>query len=391
MAQIIAASVIAFLVGALACYAVMTSMLARAKAQTQSAEARAVALSNDREQLSHQFRVLSEDSLAAHRQRTQDVVDPLTRTLEALNQRITDVEVQRAEMSAELSHHIVAMRREATALSTALRTPQVRGAWGEQSLRRVIEISGLTERCDFDQQPSYSSDDGVKRPDLRVNLVGGKTIFVDSKVPLSAVLDAYNTEDQALQQEHLNRFAKNVRTHIEQLSAKQYWALDLGSPEFVVLYLASDEFYRLALERSPELHDFASQRGIMLACPGTLIPLLHIVAHGWKQESLAESAQQIARLGHELHQRIATMGGHLTKLQRSLNSSVVAYNQTVASMESRVMVTARKLEALDIASGELAVLEQIDRRAREVLGGVDVEKGGTHIEHEEEEPISAAE
>lgn len=311
-----------------------------------------------------------------HRQQsehTQSVVDPLSTSLKELQHRLTDVEKQRERMSAELAQQInsvrtsgESVRREALALSTALRTPQVRGAWGEQSLRRMVEISGLTARCDFDEQASYTTDQDRFRPDMRINLADGKVVFVDAKVPLAAVLEAYNTEDEAQQVAHLGQFARHVRGHIDALSKKQYWQLDIGSPEFVVLYLPSDEFYRLAQEHIPDLHDYAARRNIMLSSPGTLIPLLHIVAHGWKQAALTESALEISRLGRELHDRLSTLGEHFTKLQRSIQSTVTAFNSAVGTLESRVMVTARKLHDYEVTAKELPEMVSVEASPREV-------------------------
>ena len=241
----------------------------------------------------------------------------------------------------------------------------MRGAWGERSLKRIVEISGLTERCDFDTQQTYASDDGRFRPDLRVNLPAGKVIFVDSKVPLAAVLEAYNTEDEAQQRGHFLSFARNVRAHIDQLSDKGYWQLDLGSPEFVILYLPSDEIYRLALEQLPDLHDYATRKQVVLASPGLLIPQLQIVANGWKQVALAETAGQISKLGRELHQRLATLGAHFDKLGRSLTSSVKAYNSAVATLESRVMVSARRFRDLEVTEEDIPQLDPLGETTRQ--------------------------
>ncbi|WP_269452054.1 DNA recombination protein RmuC [Tessaracoccus coleopterorum] len=227
------------------------------------------------ETLEHQNRQ-AEQATEQRFKATEHLVSPLADGLRQMQEKLHLVETERARMSAELGEQVNtlrissdAVRREALSLSTALRTPQVRGSWGEASLKRIVEISGLTERCDFDTQHTYVSDDGRFRPDLRVNLPAGKVIFVDSKVPLAAVLEAYNTEDETAQRGHLQAFARHVRTHIDQLSEKNYWQLDVGSPEFVVLYLPSDEFYRLALEQAPDLHDYASRRHIVLASPAS--------------------------------------------------------------------------------------------------------------------------
>lgn len=392
MVEIIVAGAIGLLIGFLLAYLFVTGRhrdatsrhavaitelegrLATAEARREAAVARADQLASDRGAMVNQFRSLSDDSMHRQSARTQELFDPLTTTLRDLQQRITQVEKERTQMAAELREQISSVkhsgesvRREASALATALRTPQVRGAWGEQSLRRMVEISGLTARCDFDEQPSYETHSGDRlRPDMRINLADGKTVFVDSKVPLAAVIEAYNTDDPAVQDAHLTDFARHVRGHIDALSKKDYWALDSGSPEFVVLYLPSDEFYRLAQEQIPDLHDYAARRNIMLSCPGTLIPLLHIVAHGWKQAALAESAVEISRLGRELYERLATMGGHFGKLRRSLDGAVTAFNSSVASLETRVFVTARKFNELQLVSAELPEVTSIESAPRQL-------------------------
>lgn len=371
---------------AVAATAEVRSQLASIEAQRDAAIRRSEELAADRETMMNQFKVLSEESLDKQGQKadktaeqrmaaTQQLVTPLAEGLRQLTDRLNEVEKERSRLAAEMGEQVKAVkdsgetiRREALSLSNALRTPQVRGAWGEQSLRRIVEISGLMNRCDFDDQHSYTDSEGDRlRPDMRINLADGKVIFVDAKAPLAAVLEAYNTEDEAEQKHHLARFAKHVRKHIEDLGGKNYWQLDAGSPEFVVLFLGSDEFYRLAQEHMPDLHEFAARRNIMLACPGTLIPMLHIVAHGWKQAGLAESAAQVTRLGRELHERIATMGEHFDKLGRSINSTVTNYNKAVGTLESRVMVTARKFNDLQVSDKDLPQLATVDGSTRDVV------------------------
>lgn len=365
-----------------------TAMAGRssAEAQRDAAIRRAEELAADREVMVNQFKVLSDESLEKQGQKaertanermaaTQQLVTPLADGLRQLNERLTEVEKERAKLAAELSEQVRAVRdsgetirREALSLSNALRTPQVRGSWGEQSLRRIVEISGLTARCDFDDQQTYTSTNGDRfRPDMRINLADGKVVFVDSKVPLSAVLDAYNTEDQEVQAQHLAKFARHVRKHIDDLSGKSYWQLDVGSPEFVVLFLGSDEFYRLAQEQIPDLHEYAARRNIMLACPGTLIPMLHIVAHGWKQAALAESAAHVSKLGRELHERIATLGDHFDKLGRSINSTVTNFNKAVGTLETRVMVSARRFRELGVVEADVPQLSPVDASPRQVV------------------------
>jgi len=280
--------------------------------------------------------------------------------LAKMNERIIEVEKTREGASAELREQVRSMvamneslRRETSALSTALRAPQVRGAWGEQSLKRIVEMSGLVERCDFFQQTSARTDDGLFRPDLTIHLAGGKRVFVDSKAPLTALLDAYGTDDEALQAQHLKRFGKLVRSHVDDLSKKNYWALDAGSPEFVVMFLASEEIFHAALQEQPDLLEYAGSKQIVLASPSTLIGLLKTVAHGWKQAVLAESAEQVSSLGRELFDRISKLGDHFDGVGRALTQATTAYNKTVGSLEGRVMVTARKFNELEVTQAAL--------------------------------------
>lgn len=348
-------------------------------AERDAALARAEEIAADRESLLNQFKVLSAESLErqgkqadataeARLKATEQLVTPLAESLKEMQRKLADVEKERSAMDAQMREQITNMRltgetlrKETLSLTNALRTPQVRGSWGEQSLRRMVEVSGLTARVDFDEQVSGTGADGERqRPDMRIRLAGGKVVFVDAKVPLAAVLDAYNTEDEAEQEKHLGRFARHVRGHIDDLAGKSYWALDAGSPEFVVLFLGSDEFYRLAQEQMPDLHEYAAKKNVMLASPGILIPMLHIVAHGWTQAGLAESAARVVKLGKELHDRLCTMGGHFEKMGKGLTSAVRAYNQGISSLERRVMVSARRFTDLEVTREELPELTTLE-------------------------------
>lgn len=358
--------------------------VAAAIAQRDAAVEQAARQAADRETLMKEFKLLSAASLEEQQKKadavaeqrlteTAKLVAPLSEELRRMDEKIQLVEKDRVRMAAELSEQVKmvqvsgeAIRRETSSLSNALRTPQVRGAWGERSLKKIVEISGLTERCDFDTQNTYTSDDGRFRPDLRVNLPAGKVIFVDSKVPLAAALDAYNTEDEALQQEHFKSFAKRVKAHIDDLSGKSYWQLDLGSPEFVVLYLPSDELYRLALEKEPDLHDYATRKQIVLASPGLLIPQLQVVANGWKHVALAEQASEISALGRELYKRLATLGKHFDAVGRGLKSAVGNYNSAVGALEGRVMVQARRFREYEVTTDDLPELNTVTDVPRDI-------------------------
>jgi DNA recombination protein RmuC len=272
--------------------------------------------------------------------------------LDRLHDRMRDLEHQRVSWQStlhqqvdEVRHSTDTLRRETSALATALRKPQVRGQWGELHLRRTIELAGMVEHCDFDQQVHLVADGATLRPDVVVRLAGGKSLVVDAKVPLAAYLDALATDDVDERAAHQSHHARQVRAHVDQLSAKGYWRAlvqDGGqSPEFVVLFLPAESFLAAALDADPGLLEYAAGKDVVLATPTTLIALLRTVAHGWTTETLAERTREIHQLGRDLYSRLGTVGRHLDKLGRSLKSSVESYNSAVGSLETRVLVTAR--------------------------------------------------
>ena len=364
--------------------ATVGAQVARAEAERDAALSRALELAEDRESLVNQFKVLSTESLErqdkstqataeARLKATKDVVEPVAQALQLFHERINEVEKTRAEMATDLRNQVLAvkstgdeLRRETAGLATALRKPQVRGAWGETQLKRVAEITGMVERCDFDLQYTTVSDDKTIRPDMRVNLSDGKFIFVDSKVPLSAFLDAAETSDEALNRKHMAQFAKTVKTHIDQLSGKQYWRASQSSPEFVVLFMPSEAFLAGALEEVSNLHEYAAERDIVLATPAILIAVLRAVSYGWRQAALAESAAEVFELGRDLYDRLGTVGGALDKLGRQLGGSVKAYNAAIGSMESRVMVSARRFRDLKVADAPITELTSCEESVRPI-------------------------
>ncbi|MFL6158020.1 MAG: DNA recombination protein RmuC [Marmoricola sp.] len=268
--------------------------------------------------------------------------------LDRLHERMRDLEHQRVSWQStlhqqvdEVRHSTDTLRRETSALATALRKPQVRGQWGELHLRRAVELAGMVEHCDFDQQVHLVGADGTQRPDVVVRLAGGKSVIVDAKVPLAAYLDALACEDPDEQRDRLAQHARQLRSHVDQLAGKAYWRALPSTPEFVVLFVPAESFLSAALEAEPELLEYAAARNVVLATPTTLIALLRTVAHGWTTETLAERTREIHQLGRELYSRLGTVGAHLDKLGRSLRSSVESYNSAVGSIESRVLVTAR--------------------------------------------------
>ena len=361
----------------------VSAEVARAIAQRDAALDRVREISADRESMINHFRVLSAQTLdrqgqAADAQAeirlkaTEQLMSPVRESLERFNSRLTEVEKERAAMSAELRSQVSyvqqtgeTLRRETTALVNALRKPQIRGSWGETQLKRVAELAGMIERCDFDLQYTTRDDDRVLRPDMRVNLSEGKHVFVDAKVPLNSFLEAAETDDPQLKAEALGRYARNVRTHIDQLSSKQYWKA-AETPEFVVLFLPNEMFFATALDQIPDLYDYAAARDVVLATPTTLIGMLRAVAYGWRQAALAESAAEVFRLGRELHEKLGLLGNRFDKLGRALRSSVNAYNETIATVEGTVLVRARKFRDLKVSEKELPGPTQIDEPVRQI-------------------------
>lgn len=356
-----------------------------AAAERDAAIARAQELAADRDALTKEFRLLSAQALdeqgkradATAEQRfkaTEQLLSPMREGLERFNQRLTEVERARVAMSTELAEQVKSvqftgeqLRRETNALATALRKPQVRGAWGELQLKRVAEITGMLEYCDFVQQETAStSEDRVIRPDMKVDLSEGKFVYVDAKVPLAAFLDASETTDERDRTRHLQQFAKNVRAHVEALGSKNYWKADPGTPEFVVMFIPNEALGFEALQLIPDLHEFANARNVVVATPTTLIALLRSVAYGWKQAKLAASAAEVSQLGRELYDRLGTMGSNVNKLGRALSSAVNAYNSSVASLEGRVMVTARRFRDLKVTDAELADLTVVEAPLRQI-------------------------
>jgi DNA recombination protein RmuC len=291
--------------------------------------------------------------------------------LERLHERLIDVEQQRASWQGQLRQQVDdvrqsadLLRRETGALSTALRKPHVRGQWGELHLRRAVELAGMVEHCDFDVQVHLTHDDAVQRPDLVVRLAGGRSVVVDAKVPLDAYLDALATDDPEEAAGHLRRHARQLRSHVESLSAKAYWRALPDAPEFVVLFVPAESFLAAALEADPTLLEHAAARDVVVATPTTLIALLRTIAHGWTTETLAERTREIHELGRELHARLGVMGGHLDKVGRSLKAAVEAYNGAVGSIESRVLVTARQFEDIGVAREALPAVRPVEELPR---------------------------
>jgi DNA recombination protein RmuC len=308
--------------------------------------------------------------LEARQKAIEGVVGPVRESLEKVDQQIRALERERGQAYGELTTQVKAMsatqerlRAETGNLVNALRAPAVRGRWGELQLRRVVEMAGMLENCDFQEQASVTTEDGRLRPDMVVRLPSGRNIVIDAKTPLGAYLEAHEAATDEERAVKLRHHAQQVRNHVAKLSAKNYWDQFDVAPEVVVMFLPGETFYSVALEQMPELIEDGFAQNVLIATPTTLLGLLRAVSAGWREERIAENAQRISDEGRKLHERIAGLAEKLADLGRSLGQAVGAYNGTIATFDTRVMPSARNLAALD-AKGkkDLPELEMIERR-----------------------------
>ena len=383
--MVIAALLLGLLVGALGVLVLVRPALIERRRRTQEvieleralagAEAElAVERGGFDERLASAIKNLSTEALDANSARFLELADsrlagyvrPLKDSLERMDNQLQGVERVRQEAYGNLQAQVTTLSERAGSLTNALRTPHLRGRWGEAQLRNVVEYAGMIEHCDYVAQATTATDDGTLRPDLVVRIPGGKHVVVDAKAPLAAYLDAFETSDDDARETHLANHARQVREHVTKLSAKAYWRQFEPSPDLVVMFLPDESYLRAAHEHDPALQEYAWSSNVVLASPSTLMILLRTVAMTWQQETIAESAREVSDLGRELYKRLATMGAHVTRLGKSLDGAVKAYNETVGSLERQVLVQARRFERHGITGVEPPELQPIERQARTV-------------------------
>jgi len=378
-----------------------SALQATLESERRSAEEKLNLLQDAGEQLKSQFKVLASSALesnnasflqlaksalqnyqtqavgdlAQKEQAVKNLVEPIANSLSGMNQQIQALEQARSQAYGALSTQVQslvetqrALQAETGNLVKALREPQARGRWGELQLHRVLELSGMLEYCDFKEQLSFNDDERRYRPDVIVDLPGGKQVVVDAKVPLSAYLSALEAPDELTRNVCLGDHARQVRNHIDSLASKTYWAHLPCTPEFVVLFLPGEVFFRAAMDGDPELIEYGVSQKVIVTSPTTLIALLKAVAYGWNQKNLAESARQISEAGKTLYERLCKMTDHFEALGRKLGGAVESYNDMVASVERRVLPIARKFPELDrsLAADSIPELPQLDKTVREL-------------------------
>ena len=336
---------------------------ATAEERARSAQERAALL----ERTAAEKTALAEGQLA-QRFDVETLVGPMRETLARVERQLRDSDVARARSHAELTaqveftrHGAEQLREQTQALVTALRRPEARGRWGELQLRRVVELAGMAAHVDFDEQVII---DGGQRPDMVIRLAGGKNVVVDSKVSLAAYLEAASAADQPEREARIAAHARHLRAHVDQLGSKAYWSSLPETPEFVIMFVPGEAFLAPALEHDQGLLEYALARRVHLATPTTLVSMLRTVQYAWQQQALSENAREVFELGRELYARLSGLGRHLDKVGKSLTTAVGAYNLAVGTMESRVLVSARRLASLGVVDAELDTAAPVLETAR---------------------------
>jgi len=369
---------------------------ARAEEQAQAAADKLEFVANTKATLKDEFKALSADALSAtsrsflelanenlekiheraqgdldaRRKAVDTLVQPIVESLVKVDGKLGEIELERERAYSALNEqlrglvetHLPMLHAETAKLVQSQRQPAARGRWGEMQLRRVVEMAGMLEHCDFLEQQWGEGEDGRTRPDLVVKLPGGRQIVVDSKAPLTAYLDAHDAADDAARAAHLKRHAQLVRSHMTALGRKAYWETFSPSPELVVMFLPGEMLYSAALQSDPELIEAGANERVLIATPTTLIALLRAVALGWREEALARNAEEVAELGKQLYERIGKLASHWTDVGAKLEKTVAAYNASVGTLEGRVLVTARRFKELGVATegGEIEASEPVD-------------------------------
>ena len=336
-----------------------------------------------------QFQLQAQNELSQKEKSFENLVTPIKETLEKTEKQIRQMEHERKEAHGALTQHLQSMLESQQALQgetrnlvNALRRPEVRGQWGELTLKRLAELAGMVEHCDFYEQEHTATKEGAMRPDMIVRMPGGREIVVDVKTPLDAYISAVETSDETLRTQHLQRHTKNVKDRVRELSSKAYWSQFTRSPDFVVLFIPGEQFLSAALDNDSGLMEYAMQQKVILATPTSLVALMRAIAYGWRQESLAENAEQIREVGSELYHRLATFTDHLSKIGKSLTSSVQHFNKAVGSLDTRILPSARKFTEMGISSEKpIESLSQIETTTKSVESATEQEEKQTDPVH----------
>ena len=362
----------------------LQSQLAALKAQMQenqkAQEDKIALLTQMREEMQKEMERLTNEALVENRSKFIEIAkekfEPIEKTLSDYKEQMGKLEKERHENHAKLSTELQAViqshqtiRNETTKLVGALKAaPKTRGRWGEQTLYKVLEMSGLSDHCDFTKEETFDRDGEKLRPDVIVNLPGDRHLVIDAKTPLAGYLDAVEADSDTEREAHLDAHLRHVRTHVKQLANKSYWDNLTVTPDFVVMFIPGDNFYTAAIERDPNLFEDAAAQRVIITTPATLIALAKAVAYGWRQEKVAENAQKVHGLGRELYSRLGTMVGHITSMGKSLEGAVGHYNKFIGSLETKVMPQARRFNELEVEGTAKVIegIEPIDKEPRDV-------------------------